>query len=134
MAQSVVVDTDILIDFAHDYAEWLRGLLKDKSYGVVLSTIVIAEYLTAKSIDDKKELKLAEKTFSFFVKQDFTEEIAKIMGRIMRNKSFPRGTGIADLIIASTAIYLDAPLATRNKSHFQGIPGLRFFEPKEIED
>lgn len=133
MVQAVVVDTDILIDFAHDYAEWLRGLLKDKNYAVVLPTIVIAEYLAAKSIDDKKELKLAEKTFSFFVKQDFTEEIAKIMGRIMRNKSFPRGTGIADLIIASTAVHLDAPLATRNKNHFKGIPGLRFFEPKEIE-
>lgn len=134
MAQSVVVDTDILIDFTHDYAEWLRGLLKDKNYAVVLPTIVIAEYLTAKSINDKKELKLAEKTFSFFVKQDFTEEIAKIMGRIMRNKSFPRGTGIGDLIIASTAIFLDVPLATRNKLHFKGIPGLRFFEPKEIEE
>lgn len=131
--KTVVLDTNILIDYAHGYTSWLNLLLKS-DFKVVISTIVIAEYLQAPSLNKKIEARSAERTFGLFNKQDLTEEIARILGKILRKKEYPPGADLADLIVASTALFLDAPLATRNKNHFKGIPGLRFFDPKEIEN
>lgn len=132
--RKIVVDTDILIDYTHSRAVWVPPLLELPTYQLVIPTIVVAEYFAATSLDEKEKAELANKILLPFIRQDLTEEIAREMGEIMRHKSYPPGAGTADLIIASTAIYLDAPLATRNKSHFQGIPGLRFFDPEEIEN
>lgn len=131
--KTIVLDTNILIDYTHGYVPWLNLLLKSDSR-VVISTIVVAEYLQAPSLDKKLEAKLTERTFGLFTKQDLTEEIAKILGRMLRKKKYPPGADLMDLIVASTALFLDAPLATRNKLHFKGIPSLRFFDPKEIEN
>lgn len=130
--KTIVLDTNILIDYAHGYAPWLNLLLKS-DFKVVISTIVVAEYLQAPSLKKKIEAKSAERTFGLFEKQDLTEEIARILGKMLREKEYPPGADLVDLIIASTALFLDAPLATRNKLHFRGIPGLRFFDPKEIK-
>lgn len=130
--KKVVVDTNILIDYAHGYANWLNDLLGsgERIAEFILPTIVIAEYFTSTALEDKHEIAVADETFALFTKQDLNEEIAKILGGILRHKSFPPGANLADLIIASTAIYLDAQLATRNRLDFSGIPDLRFFEPK----
>lgn len=132
--KKIVVDTDILIDYTHNMAVWVPPLLKLSTYELVIPTIVIAEYFAATSLDEKDKAELADEILAPFIKHDLTEEIAREMGVIMRHKSHPPGAGTADLIIASTAIYLDAPIATRNKLHFKGIPSLRFFDPKEIEN
>ncbi|MEK7188553.1 MAG: PIN domain-containing protein [Patescibacteria group bacterium] len=131
--KTIVLDTNILIDYIHGYAPWLNLLLKSDSR-VIISTIVVAEYLQAPSLDKKTEVRSAERTFALFEKQDLTQEIAEILGRMLRRKKYPPGADLVDLIIASTALYLDAQLATRNKLHFKGIPGLRFFDPKELEN
>lgn len=127
----VVVDTDILIDYAHGYAKWLENILvaEDSLITLVLPTIVIAEYFTSMALDDPKEVGIADRTFTLFFKQDLTEDIAKVLGALLRHKTHAAGASLADLIIASTTIYLNAELATNNKTHFQKIPGLRFFEP-----
>ena len=51
------------------------------------------------------------------------------MAEILRHKKFTPSASLADLIIASTTLYLDAELATRNISDFSKIPGLRIFDP-----
>lgn len=128
----VVVDTNILIDYAHGYAKWLDDLLSsgERVAELVLPTIVIAEYFTSTALEDEHEIRVADKTFALFTKQDLNEEIAKILGGILRHKSYPPGANLADLIIASTAVYLNGELATRNKTDFAGIPNLNFFDPK----
>lgn len=132
--QKIVVDTNILIDYANGHAKWLDDFLKSKSSDakLVLPTIVVAEYFTSIALEKEENAKIADKTFSFFIKQDLNEAIAKVLGAMMRRKTYPPGAGIADLIIAATAIYLDAELATRNKSDFAKIPNLRFFDPKRL--
>ena len=132
--QKIVIDTNILIDYAHGYAKWLDNFIKAKSSGViiVLPTIVIAEYFTSTALEKEKNAEIADKTFSFFAKQDLNESIAKILGTMMRRKTYPDSASIADLIIASTTIYLDAELATRNKADFSKIPNLRIFNPKNL--
>jgi len=134
--QKIVVDTNILIDYANGHAKWLDDFLKSKisSAALFLPTIVIAEYFTSTTLENKEDAEIADKTFSFFIKQDLNEDIAKILGAIMRRKTYIQGASLADLIIAATAICLDAELATRNKSDFEKIPNLRFFDPKKLRN
>lgn len=132
--KKIVVDTNILIDYANGFAPWLADTIKAKPGAVqlILPTIVIAEYFTSTALENEYEASVANKTFSFFEKQDLTEEIAKILGRILRQKTYPAGAGLADLIIASTTIFLHAKLATNNKTDFKDIPGLNFFGPTPV--
>lgn len=133
--QKIVIDTNILIDYANGYAKWLDDFLKAKSSDakLVLPTIVIAEYFTSTALEREENAKVADKTFSLFTKQDLNEEIAKILGAILRRKTCPHGASLADLIIASTAIYLNGELATKNESDFEKIPNLRLFDPKKLK-
>lgn len=132
--KKIVFDTNILIDYANEHAEWLEDFIKTEKLKaeLILPTIVIAEYFTSTTIESEHETEVADATFSLFTKQDLNEEIAKILGTILRRKTYPQGAGLADLIVAATAIYLDAELATRNKTDFAKIPNLRFFDPKRL--
>lgn len=126
--KTIVLDTDILIDNVHGYARWIDILLKEKrEYMLVVPTIVIAEYLTAKENETDKGIEKSKNYLEVFKKQDLNSEIAQILGEILRRKTYTPAASLADLIVAATGIYLDAPLATRNKSHFSKIPNLTFF-------
>lgn len=129
--KTVVIDTNILIDYANGHASWLDKLIKNTKYKLILPTIVIAEYFTSTALEEEKEIKVADTTFSLLTKQDLTEGIAKVLGGIMRHKNYPRSAGLADLIIAATAIFLKAELATRNNRDFAKIPTLSFFDPQK---
>ena len=131
----IVVDTNILIDYANGYAVWLGALLslEKRTIQLVLPTIVIAEYFTSTALEKEYEAKIADETFAFFSKQDLTEEVAKVLGSILRRKTYQKGAGLADLIIAATTISLGGQLATRNKADFAKIPGLVFFEPEKVK-
>lgn len=134
--KKIIFDINILIDYANGYAKWLENLLKDKQpkAKLILPTIVIAEYFTSTALEEEYEVKIVERTFSLFTKQDLTEDIAKILGRILRRKTYPPSADLADLIIASTTIYLKGELATKNRSDFAKIPNLDLFDPKELKN
>ena len=131
--KSIVLDTDVLIDYANGHARWLDMILPSQDLiKVVLPTVVIAEYFASTALDNEKEVLIADKTFAFFTKQDLTENIAKILGSLLRHKTYASGASTIDLIVASTSLFLDAELATRNKKDFAKIPHLRFFDPKIV--
>lgn len=130
----VVLDTDIIIDYSKGYADWLSDslLINKTKVTFIVPTIVISEYFASHILEDKKLSQAADDLFGLFRKQDFNEDIAKILAGILRHKKYSPGAGLADLIIASTTLYLDAELATRNSSDFSKIPNLRLFDkPKE---
>lgn len=128
----IVLDTDILIDNIYGFAPWVKIFLQSENVKLVVPTIVIAEYLNDKKAETELGEKESKKYLSWFQTQDLNEEIAYILGMILRRKMYASRAGLADLIIASTAIYLDAELATRNKADFSKIPNLRFFDPKKL--
>lgn len=129
----VVLDTNILIDNVHGFATWVDHLLnKQEEYQLVVPTIVVAEYLTAHETETASGQLRSKKYLALFKKIDLTFEIAEVLGQILRRKTYTISANTADLIIAATAIYLDAELATRNKIDFSKIPNLRLFEPKNL--
>lgn len=132
--KSIVLDTDVLIDYANGHAKWIdkTTLSADVQIKVILPTIVIAEYFASTAFDKEEDVLIADKTFALFTKQDLTENIAKVLGSILRHKTYVSSASLADLIIASTALFFGAELATRNKKHFAKIPHLHFFDPKSV--
>lgn len=132
--KTIVVDTNILIDNVHGFAPWLNTLIKkNKEFKLIVPTIVVAEYFTAQELETKVGKERAQSYFWTFSVVDLTFEIAEILGELLRRKTYPKGADMADLIIASTAIYLDAELATRNKNDFVHIPNLRFFDERKYK-
>lgn len=132
--KKVIVDTNVLIDYVNGYTKWLEDVIRYERSEIelVLPTIVIAEYFTSTALEKEDEAEVADRMFSFFRKQDLNEEIAKVLGAILRRKTYAQGASLADLIIASSTIYLKGELATRNKADFAKIPNLRFFNSSAI--
>jgi tRNA(fMet)-specific endonuclease VapC len=123
VAGLVVVDTDLLVDF-------LRG----KGAGVVLVRTLLVEH----------RLRLTAVTgFELRVGTDFVTRRDEIL-RLFRSRTLPldlasalrggevaaalralgQGIGFADSLQAGICLRHDLPLATRNRKHFDRIPGL----------
>lgn len=129
--KTIVLDTNILIDNVHGFAPWIGHLLNEpQEYRLVVPTIAVAEYLTAQEVETTQGSSKSKNYLELFESMGLTFEIAETLGQILRRKTYTPSANTADLIIASTAIYLDAELATRNKADFSKIPNLRFFDPK----
>lgn len=130
--KEIVLDTNILIDNVHGFAPWVDTLLnKPQEYHLIVPTIVVAEYLTARELETETGKKKSQRYLFTFSIVDLTFEIAEALGQILRRKTYPKGADFADLIIAATAFHLEAQLATKNKADFIGIPYLRFFDPEK---
>lgn len=133
MRKTVILDKNILIDYVHGFAPQFERLTNNQSqYQLIIPTIVKAEYLTADEMETEIGKKRADAYLGNYESQDLTSEIAEILGTILRRKTYIKSASMADLIIAATALYFDAPLLTRNKADFAKIPNLRFFEWEEI--
>ena len=129
----IVLDTNILIDNVHGFASWIDYLLnQSQEYQLFVPTMVVAEYLTAQEAEAAHGRSKSKNYLALFESIELTFEIAETLGQILRRKTYAPGANTADLIIASTAISLDAELATRNKADFSKIPNLRFFDPKNL--
>lgn len=131
--RTIVLDTNILIDNVHGFASWVDYLLnRAQEYQLVVPTIVVAEYLTAQEVESTQGSSKLKSYLELFESADLTFGIAETLGQILRRKTYASGADFGDLIIAATAIYFDAELATRNKADFSKIPNLRFFNPKNL--
>jgi toxin FitB len=107
----VLVDTDILIDH-------LRGSRQFRAGGdqVSYSVVTRCELFAGSNVDEPAVARL----LNAFREHSVDREIAEAAGRIRRE----HGVGIADALIAATALAHNSTLQTRNRKHFQAIPGL----------
>ncbi len=133
MKKNIVFDTNILIDNVHGFAKWVDKLLNTPDYCLIVPTIAIAEYLTAQEHETDKGKEKSKRYLATFKIQDFNYSIAEVLGKILRRKTYASSAGLADLMIASTALFLNAELATNNKKDFAQIPDLKFFNPKSLK-
>lgn len=125
--EKIVVDTDIVIDFLRTDKGLLPQLRKLQEKGVLeiyLSSVTIME-LFAGDMRRTQEKMLADLLATFKV-IPFDEEIAKFAGEEKRGKKLQ--IQLSDFIIGITSVYFKANLVTRNKDHFRGIRGIKFFK------
>jgi len=122
----VLVDTNIIIDYLRaglkPFADLVK-LQKEKKIELCLSSMSILELFAGKSSKENSE-KLLELS-DFMIVIPLTTELAKLSGELKRDNKL--SIAVSDLVIATSALSVNAKLATRNRRHFRGIPKLQFF-------
>jgi len=128
MAQLLLPDTDVLIDFLRGYQQAVDFINTNASQ-IILSTIVIAELYAG--VRGKQELTILNDFVSLFDVIPMNSEIAKIGGLYKRDFGKSHGVGLADAIIAATCHSKNAQLKTLNIKHY---PMIKNLEPAYIKN
>jgi len=128
MAQLLLPDTDVLIDFLRGYQQAVDFINTNASQ-IILSTIVIAELYAG--VRGKQELTILNDFVSLFDVIPMNSEIAKIGGLYKRDFGKSHGVGLADAIIAATCHSKNAQLKTLNVKHY---PMIKNLEPAYIKN
>ena len=115
MAGSILLDTDVLVDFFRGYRKAV-AFINAQSDRIILSSIVVAE-LYAGVKGDAEQTSL-ENFVSIFRVVPVSAEIAKVAGLYKRDYGKSHGVGLADAILAATAQTENAELKTLNTKHY----------------
>ena len=103
----------------------LLKLQEQGSFTLYISSITVMELFVGTSSQKPAQFKQLKELISSLRVVPLDTNLAQFTGELKRGKKWTILT--SDLIIASTALWLKAHLATRNKKHFAAIPGLKFF-------
>ena len=121
MARSILLDTDILVDFLRGYSKAV-AFINAQSARVILSAIVVAELYAG--VKGEAEQIVLDNFVSIFRVVPVSAEIAKVGGLYKRDFGKSHGVGLADAILAATAEAENAELKTLNRKHYPMLKGL----------
>lgn len=115
VSDPLLIDTDVLVDYLRGRVEAVN-YLDSLSASLFLSVITVAELYAG--VRDGKERARLDLFISAFgvIPLDYT--IAVTGGLYRRDYGKSHGTGLADALIAATAITRQLTLVTLNKKHF----------------
>ena len=122
MAESFLLDTDVLVDFLRGYGKAV-AFVNAQSFRIILSSIVVAELYAG--VKEDAEQAVLENFVSLFRIVPVSAEIAKAGGLYKRDYGKSHGVGLADAILAATAVAENAMLKTLNTKHYPMLKGLR---------
>ncbi len=122
MAGSIVLDTDVLVDFLRGHSKAV-AFVNAHSARIILSSIVVAELYAG--VKGDAEQAALDDFVSLFRVASVNAEIAKAGGLYKRNYGKSHGVGLADAILAATAEIENAELKTLNIKHYPMLEGLR---------
>ncbi len=122
MPKPILPDTDVLIDFFRG-VEIAVEFVNTHSTKFIMSSIVVAELYAG--VRGEAELTILDKFVSLFRVVPITSEIARIGGLFRRDYGKSHGVGLADAILAATAVVENAELKTLNIKHYPMLKGLR---------
>lgn len=122
MSNTILVDTDVLIDFLRGYNKAIVFIEKFSPH-IILSPIVIAELYAG--VKGTKELTVLDNFVSLFRVIPINSEIARAAGLYKCDFGKSHGVGLADAILAATADKEKAEFKTLNIKHYPMIRGLK---------
>ncbi len=122
MKKSILLDTDVLIDFFRGHRKAVN-FVHTNSPHIFLSAIVVAELFAG--VKGDAERTILENFVSLFRVVPITSELARIGGHYKREYGASHGVGLADALIAATAEAEHAELKTLNVKHYPMIKGLQ---------
>ncbi len=120
--EMVIFDTNILIELYRGNVAVKEEIVKLNTHVFYISSITVAEFMVGAK--DKADLKRIEKQLSKYTAIPINTDITDIFLDLFRTLALSHRPGIADTLIAATALYYQLPLYTYNKRHFQFIPGI----------
>lgn len=113
--ESLLVDTDVLIDFLRGRQEAV-AFLEGVTAPLLISAMTVAELLVGTRNDEEEEATVTFLTAFELIPVD--AEIAVAGGRLRARYGPSHGTGLADALIAASAEVRGARLVTRSRRHF----------------
>ena len=115
MAQALLIDSDLLIDYSRRQADAV-AFMRELKVRPVISAVTVAELYAGvregRERDDRDQ---------FVSQSDVTAvdtQIAELAGLILQQYVKSHSVGLADAIIAATAKLERAQLVTLNRKHF----------------
>jgi len=123
MAKSVIVDTDILIDFSLDRPDAVQTMATlEENYTITVSVITAMElYAGCRS---KKDLKIVDELLSGIPIELVTKAVSEKAFELMKKFRSSHGVEINDMLIAATAMTLEVKFVSKNQKHYIFLPGL----------
>ncbi|MGC9258481.1 MAG: type II toxin-antitoxin system VapC family toxin [Phycisphaerae bacterium] len=122
MPKSILVDTDVMIDYLRGN-EKAVSFLKRHADHIVLSSITVAELYAG--VQGEAEQELLDAVIALFRIIPVTVESAKIGGLLKQTFGKSHGVGLADAIIAATIQIENTELGTLNTKHYPMLAGLK---------
>lgn len=124
----IFVDTDILIDYSKGHSRFLETLLAGQERGnmeLFINPVVVAEFMTDRSLQDEKQRIQAEEFLQLFLLKDVTKSVGLAAGKLLREGHV---LFLGDAMIAATCVVNNFQLATRNIRHFNKVPSLLIYQ------
>lgn len=121
MKKRILIDTDVVVDFLRGYDKAI-AYLKNYPSEIALSSIVVAELYAGVRDDEREKL---DEFVSLFPVLPITPEIAKAGGLLKRDYHRSHEVGLADALMAATAVSENAELKTLNTKHYPMLKGLK---------
>ena len=127
MAQPVIIDTDIFIDFSLDRSDATQtlALLEDQ---FILSVSVITAMELYSGCRSKKDLKKVDELLSDIYVEFVSESISKTAFQLMKRFRSSHGVEINDMLIAATSLDRKTKLISKNQKHYKFLPDIELLE------
>ncbi len=127
MKPGILYDTDILIDYLRDEKSAVT-LLEGENREMFVSAVTVAE-LYAGAADALMRAGVRDLLLAFAT-IEMSQEIAISAGNLRSKYGKSHGTGLADAIVAATALSRQCPLVTGNKKHYPMIRNIIYYRRK----
>lgn len=118
----LLIDSDILIDAARKDVQAIAFIAGAAAHHVIATSTITRMELLA-GCRNQAEWGNTESALDTFTHLPLTPDISETALRIFRKHRLSHGTGLADALIAATAISHAIPLASKNQKHFRDIEG-----------
>jgi len=124
LSNLIVIDTDILIDTAHDIDKATNYLKQLEQQKFTLAVSIITRMELIVGCRNKKELKITEDFLKRFNILNLNEDISLNADKLLLQYRLSHGLLIPDALIAATAITLDYSLVSKNQKDYRFIQNL----------
>ena len=122
MAQPLLVDTDVMVDYLRGRPEAVT-LVQSQAGRIILSSIVTAELYAG--VKGEAELRTVDALLALFRIVPVTAELGRAGGLYKEAYGRSHGVGLADALVAATADAEGAELLTLNVKHYPMFAMLR---------
>jgi predicted nucleic acid-binding protein len=112
----LLVDTDVLIDHLRGHSAFHA-----RRNRIFYSVVTRCELFAGRDVDED----VVRRLLGAFAEIGLDRTVAEAAGRIRRSAAIP----LPDAIIAASAVDFGMPVVTRNRRHFERVPGLRIRAP-----
>jgi tRNA(fMet)-specific endonuclease VapC len=121
----MIADSDVLIDFLRDRGDWARRIaieLESRSFG----TTAITAFELRSGARTPRQSRDVETLLNAMTILPFGPEEAAAAAEVrLQVEAKGPPIGMADYMIAGTCIVAGGVLLTRNRKHFERVPGLK---------